>query len=413
VNPRRILFVDDDVNILDGLRNLLRSQRRVWEMTFVESGADALAELGKAPFDVIVTDMRMPGMDGGTLLRHVKDAHPTIARIVLSGHAEQDCVMRSLAVAHQFLSKPCDGDVLQAVIERTCNLQALLQDEATRKAVGQVDKLPSTARTYWALTDAVRKPDVGTAVLAGIVEEDPAMPAKVLQLVNSAYFGLSHRVTSIQQAVLFLGVELLKGLVLTAQVFGILEKTPIPGFSLDHLQEHSLLTARVARRLVSDRDTAEDAFTAAVIHDVGQIVLAQGLPGPFTRVAETIRASGRPRQDVEREVLGVSHAEVGAYLLGVWGLPFSIIEAVAYHHTPGHVTVGARDLLAAVHTADAVVDEATDGRRNDAVPRGLDVDFLQTIGWTVDVPRWRDLAADTCASARTPAAMSRAATAHP
>jgi HD-like signal output (HDOD) protein len=232
----------------------------------------------------------------------------------------------------------------------------------------------------------------------------------VLQLVNSAYFGLSHRVTSIQQAVLYLGVELLKGLVLTAQVFGLFEQAPVPGFSLDHLQEHSLLTARVARRLARDRDTAEEAFTAAIVHDVGQIVLAQGFPLRFANVIQAVGESGRPRPDVERDEFGVSHGEVGAYLLGVWGLPFSIIEAVAYHHSPGRVTVGARDLLAAVHVADCVVDEATEARSGDPAPRGLDVDFLQGIGWTVDLPRWRDLAADTCGALNTPAAVPRAAT---
>jgi HD-like signal output (HDOD) protein len=390
---RRILFVDDEVSVLDGLQNILRKQRHVWDMAFAQGGAAALAELEKAPHDVIVSDMKMPGMDGPALLQTVKDLYPGAARIVLSGQAERDAVLRALPVAHQFLSKPCDIEVLRAVIERTCNLQTLLQDDAIRRVVGKLDTLPSVAASYWALTRALQQQEIGLAQVAAIVEQDPAMTAKVLQLVNSAYFGLAHRITSIQQAVTYLGVELLKGLLLTARVFALMDVSRVPGFSLERLQQHSLLTARVARRLVPNPGDRDEAFTAAILHDVGQVILALGVPDRFADALRVARETGRPLDEVEREILAVSHSEVGAYLLGVWGLPFPILEAIAYHHQPHRVTAGSRDVLAAVHVADVLIEASPGAGGEDASAERLDMAFLESAGWAPDLPRWREIVA--------------------
>jgi putative nucleotidyltransferase with HDIG domain len=393
----RILFVDDEASILDGLQNLLHKQRHVWDMVFSQGGEAALAELQKAPFDVIVSDMRMPGMDGATLLTAVREAYPDVARIVLSGQAEREALVRALPVAHQFLSKPCDGDVLRVVIERACRLQKLLRDESIRKAVGKLDALPSAAHIYRELTEALSNPNVGLADVAAIVERDPAMSAKVLQLVNSAYFGLSKRVTSIAQAMVFLGSDTMKGLVLTSQVFSMLETQPLPGLSIDDLQQHSLMTARLAKRLVSSQRVAEDAFTAALLHDIGQIALAIGVRDRYAEILRDARTRQRPLQEVEYERLGVSHAEVGAYLLGVWGLPFSVIEAVAYHHRPSAVEAGDREVIAAVHVADTIV-EAGDSTEPGATT-GLDVAFLDASGWAAAVPKAREWTATARATA--------------
>ena len=118
----RILFVDDQQQVLDSLRDALRPQRHEWEMLFATSGADALAELERAPCDVVVSDMRMPGMDGAALLGHVEHSHPAAIRIVLSGSTEREVVMRAAAVAHRLLAKPCDVEELVRVVTRSCAL---------------------------------------------------------------------------------------------------------------------------------------------------------------------------------------------------------------------------------------------------------------------------------------------------
>jgi HD-like signal output (HDOD) protein len=397
LDMKRILFVDDDQNVLDGVQNLLRRQRREWDMAFVLTAGAALREMETATFDVVITDMRMPVMDGAAFLEVVKEKHPSVARIVLSGQARREAVMRAVPVAHQYISKPCDADHLRTVIDRVCNLQSLLRDEKIRQVIGRVDRLPSLPRSYSELTQALARPDVGLAQLVAIVETDPAMSAKVLQLVNSAYFGLAQRTSSIFDAIRYLGVDLLKGLALTSNVFAAIEAKTIRGFSFSKLQQHSLLTARLAQRLIVDQKRREEAFTAGVVHEIGQIVLMLGFPDGIKAVQnEAMKEPHRPLHEIEQAVLGVTHAQVGAYLLGVWGLPFSIIESTAYCYTPGAVTSGDRELLAAVHVADALVTKACapcafNSAAADA--DGIDLEFLEAAGYADLLSEWRAIAA--------------------
>ncbi|MEO8482061.1 MAG: HDOD domain-containing protein, partial [Acidobacteriota bacterium] len=168
------------------------------------------------------------------------------------------------------------------------------------------------------------------------------------------------------------------------------ERRQLPGLSVDLLQEHSLMTARLAKRLVVNQRVADDAFTAGLLHDIGQIVLSVSMPDRYAEVLRTSRQ--RPLHEAEQEQLGVSHAEVGAYLLGVWGLPFSVVEAVAYHHRPSAVEAGDREVLAAVHVADTLV-EAGDAAGSPTV--GVDLAFLEASGWASALPKAREWSAAT------------------
>jgi HD-like signal output (HDOD) protein len=383
--------VDDEVAVLDALQNLLRKERKRWDMAFAVGAQEALRELERAPVDVIVSDMRMPGMDGAELLARVRDDYPRTARLVLSGHAEREAVLRVLPVAHQYLSKPCDVDLLRAAIERTCELQSLLSNDTIRQLVGRLEKLPSVPTTYFALNKVTANPGATTEDIARIVEADPAMSVKVLQLVNSAYFGLARRIASISEAVSYLGVELLKGLALSAQIFSVAERGPRQ-FSIEQLQEESLKAARLARRFFTDRERAEEAFTAAIVHDIGTLVIALGLPKEYELIADLVVATGRPRHEIEKEQIGAHHGEIGGYLLGVWGLPFSIVETAALHHTPSLASEGTTDILGAVHIADTLLKAS----RNNSIAHperfGLDLAFVAREGLTSELPNLIKLA---------------------
>lgn len=379
----RILFVDDEEPVLDGLRDYLRKDRQRWEMVFAVGGVAALAEFARQPFDVVVSDMRMPGMDGAELLGRIKADYPGAARLVLSGHAEREAILRALPVAHQFLSKPCEPHLLRQAIERTSGLAGLLAGDRIRAIAGRMDRLPSVSATFLELQRAVSEPAVAIDRIAEVVQGDPAMSAKVLQLCNSAYFGSARQVNTIKAAVQYLGIELLKGLALSTQVFGAVEAQPVAGLALARLQMHSVLTARAAQLFLSCTPLGEEAFTAGLMHDVGKIVLALGMPEEYAAIVAEAGRGGRPEHEVEREALGVTHAEAGAYLLGVWGLPFSIIESTAFHHRPGEVSDGPSDVLAAVHAADALLHDGGT----------LDLAFLERAGRTKDLPEWRAIAA--------------------
>jgi HD-like signal output (HDOD) protein len=196
----------------------------------------------------------------------------------------------------------------------------------------------------------------------------------------------------VHQAVSRLGVELLKALALSVHAFGTLKAPPVKGFSLEQLQQHSLLTARVGKCFVPDIKRAGEVFSAALMHDVGKLVLAVGAPELFAEVVNQHVQTRRPYYLLERELLGVTHAEVGAYLLGYWGLPLPLVEAIAFHHTPSMVAEGAADTLAAVHVADALVDNpvVNDDPGRDGL---LDLAFIERAGLAGKLAEWRAQAA--------------------
>ena len=390
VERKRILFVDDERNILQGLQDLLRKQRKEWDMAFALGSQAALDQLAQAPFDVIVSDMRMPGMDGAELLARVKEQYPSVARIVLSGHADRDAIVRALPVAHQYLSKPCSAETLRSTIERVWGLHALLADPTIRELVGKMDKIPSPPAIYWELTRAASNPEIGLADLGKIVEKDPAMSAKVLQLVNSSYFGIAQTVASVPKAVTYLGLELLKVLAISAHVFGAVTMAPIEGFSLEEMQNDSLLVAQLARRFLHNSKKADEVFSAAIVHDVGRIVLALGIPERYAQIVHSATETGRAVHLAEADELGVTHAEVGAYLLGIWGLPLDVVETAAFHHTPSQLCEGSLQMLAASHAADALVEAA----RHAPAEECLDVAFLERAGAIGELPSWRSIAGE-------------------
>jgi CheY-like chemotaxis protein len=198
---KRVLFVDDDTALLDGLRARLHALRSQWEMVFVENGPRAVAELEQRPVDVIVADVRMPTMDGVELLEIVRDRWPHTIRIVLSGCAEEGQSGRLLSVVHQYISKPCKVDQLESAIGRCMQLRDVLNQPPLQALVGRTAHLPAMPRTCTSLRTAMADPDVSAREVARIIHEDSAVAAKVLQLVNSAFFRLARRITSIEQAV--------------------------------------------------------------------------------------------------------------------------------------------------------------------------------------------------------------------
>lgn len=385
----RVLFVDDEPRILDGLRDLLRKQRHRWTMEFALGGEAALAALDRAPFDVVVTDMRMPRVDGARVLAHAQERHPQALRIVLSGQTEVDAALRAAHVAHQFLAKPCDVATLTGAIERASRLHGLIEDPRVRAVVGRLDRLPAAPRLYAALTARMQEADASAVDIARLLEQDMAMSLKLLKLVNSAFFGVVRPITTTREAVAWLGFESIKNLVLTVEVFRSAPGVDVPGFSVEGLQRHALEVAGVARKLLRDPRHAAEAFTAGLLHDIGALVWAMACPNELERVLAAASADPGARHTVEESVTGVSHAEVGVYLLGIWGLPCPIVEAVAHHHHPERVARQEFDVSAAVHVADRLMHEAARPTENPLTERDL-----QALGAQASIETWRGLAAD-------------------
>ncbi|MBU2453622.1 MAG: HDOD domain-containing protein, partial [Proteobacteria bacterium] len=218
---RRILFVDDELNILKGLQRSLRPLRQYWDMEFSEGAVNALELLEKQSFDVIVSDMRMPQMDGATLLKIVQEKYPTMVRIVLSGYSDQEMTMKSVKSAHQYLSKPCDKKVLITAITRACSLQDLLNKKPLQHLLGGIESMPSIPALYAQIMEELRSAEASTASVGKIIAKDMGMTAKVLQLVNSSFFGIPRHISNVTEAVVMLGMDVVKSLVLGIEVFSM------------------------------------------------------------------------------------------------------------------------------------------------------------------------------------------------
>jgi len=388
---KRVLFVDEDTTTVASLRHAFQHQQEPLETVFVRSGEQALAELGRQPFDAIVSDLCMPQMDGAQLLAAVRERHPEVIRLCMGADDDDEIFLRAVPVTHQFLHKPCNPETVREVIERACSLAAILHNPALRQLVGRLDALPATPHTFQQLSAAIASPTAHTNDISQIVSNDRALCVKTLQIVNSALFHRSVPITSIPAAVTYVGLEMLKSLALSACVFTAIEGSPNSHRLLCDLQERSLRKARFAHNLLDGEHGADEAFTAALLLDVGQAVLALGSPERFAAMIAEARERALPWQDVEAQFFGAAHPEVGACLLGLWGLPLELIEAVAHHHRPSIIAHPQIRVLAAIHVADAAVDATTAGSTLRLSGR-LDASFIgraeiarQLRDWHIDV----------------------------
>jgi len=352
---KRVLFVDDEAAILDGLRARLHRATE-WEMVFALGADKALQELERHPFDVVVTDVRMPHMDGRELLQAVSSRWPETVRMVLSGYSEQQQAMNLVPFAHQFVTKPCESQQLRNRIERALQLHDFLRKPELRAAVGRVRSLPAMPRTYALLKTAMANEGSCVADIAKIVAADTVIAAKVLQMVNSAFFRLARRITNIEQAVGYLGFATVRNLVLSVEVFSQWSNAPSLVIELEKLQLHVQRVTTAAAALTAGTPIVDDTLLAALLHDIGYWVLIQEFPREFQLARQMSAAEGIALRVAETKIIGASHSEIGAYLLGLWGLPYSVVEAVAHHSEPQRVQHEEFDALTGLAMAHSLVD---------------------------------------------------------
>ena len=396
---RHLLFVDDEPMVLKGLQRSLRSMRHEWEILYAEGGEAALAMLASHPVDVVISDMRMPGMDGAQLLEAVKVRFPQVVRIILSGQLDRDMTLQSVKVAHQLLAKPCDVAVLREALQKTAALNQLLTDEAIRRVVACIDTLPSMPASCVAIMEELQAEDASIRKVAGLIASDLGMTAKILQMVNSAFFGLYRQVTDVQDAVMLLGLDAIKALVLSVNVFAAFDTRRIPFFDLDGLWQHSLAVAGCAQKIMTtvarDREQAAAAFLAGMLHDIGKLILAVNFSDAYRALLKGVPEASRERLAKEREMIGTTHAEIGAYLMGLWGMEPSILVAIAFHHTPLESRETAVGPLTAVHLANGFGHCLRQSREGgNGAADDFDAAYIAALGATGKVERWRQICLD-------------------
>jgi putative nucleotidyltransferase with HDIG domain len=346
--------------------------------------------MAERPTDVLITDMRMPGMDGDELLAAVRDRYPHTVRMVLTGQCGKGAVIRLIPLAHRILTKPFDADRLRNILTRTRSLRNLLSNPALIAVIGHLGGLPAVSAVHARVLAELDDPDVSLSDVAEIVAEDVGLVTKLMHMANSALFGLRQPVTSPMKAVQVLGVEMTRATVLATRVLDRYDPRKLLPYSIENLWPHSIRTAKVAG-MISQREgggeRSSDAALAGLLHDVGRLILADRRADDYREVLRLTTTEGLSVVHAEFRVFGATHAEVGAYLLGLWGLPESVVEAVAWHHSPSHCPAAAFTSLTAVHVAEAVL-----GAEECAA---LDRDYLDRIKVGDRIETWTTLAAET------------------
>ncbi len=388
---KRLLFVDDEPMVLDGLRRALWSMRNEWEMRFVTSGAAALEALGRESFDAIITDMQMPSMDGAQLLEMVKESHGDLVRIVLSGQSKKETILRSISPAHQFLSKPCNVQELKTRLSQAFTRRDLLRDGPLASIVAQMRSIPSVPTLYNDLTAALRSENATLGQIEEIISKDVGMAAKILQLANSAFIAAHGRVSSLHESVSLIGAETIRSLALTIHVFSQFDRNAATATYLPVLRDHSVAVASLAHRIAvaktGTKSVAEESFTAGLLHDVGKIVLLAEMPNEYQMVLETLEVHPQPFRNLEIDSAGSPHEQNGAYLMSVWGLPGPIVQAVEFHHTPPVSGQNQFTALTAVHCADAIAsaNDPSAMNRDGELNQG----YVEALGLAEELPDWR------------------------
>ena len=372
---------------------MLRSMRKEFDLQFAESGKEALELMETTEFDVVVSDMRMPGMDGAQLLTEIQGRYPYSIRIMLTGQANEESIMQTVGVVHQFLAKPCEPDHLKAVLLRASSLHELISHASLKKIVSRLGTLPSVPEVYEKLRKAMTDPEVSVADVAAIIEEDMAMSAKVLQLVNSAFFGLFQKVESPARAVNLLGLETVKNLVLGVGAFSEINASSNI-FSVKKLWSHSMAVGTLAKKIAlnesDDKELIDNSFIAGLLHDIGKLVLLAQLLEKYEQAVLLAGEQEIQLRMAEKEIFDTVHGDIGAYLMGLWGMPGPVVEAIGFHHRIDNYPDSGFSPAIAVHVANVFYHE---NRPSEIIgaPHIMDTVHLQNMGLGDKIDQWREL----------------------
>lgn len=368
-------------------KQMTRPLRNEWNICFASSGQEAFLRLGKEKFDVLVADIRMRCMDGPMLLREASRHYPEMIRILLSEQCDLEIFMDSDCSAHQFLARPCNGDTLRETIERATSLRALLENELLRSVMMRMNTLPTPPTLYMRIREELRRSDFSMQRIGEMINEDIGMTAKLLQLVNSPFFGFTRTIESPAQATALLGINTVQYLLIHAQAFSV--QDPSLEQKMEGISSHCMLVASLARNIAKMEGMSQaccsEAYIAGMMHDLGRLIMEVNLTGSWQLIMDEIKRTNLPCWQVEQQQIGVTHAEIGAYLLGLWGLPAPVVEVIAHHHTPSKYNKVDFFALTAVHAADFLVNEQQRIEEN----LSLDDSYLEKLGLSDHLPGWR------------------------
>ena len=350
-----VLFVDDEESMCEMYRDFSHVLQEHYEVVTAQSGEEGVNLLQSRNFDVVVTDLTMPDMDGLRFLAHVVNKQPDCARIIISGYADRIKVARCLFIGHRYFNKPFDAGGLAQLLIRLASFRELVANQKVRRIIGGLGSLPGPPETFLKIEKALESPHASVQDVAEVVEQDVVVTAKLLQIVNSAQFGIRHKVLSIAEAVQLVGIESVRGLVLGLQAFAGYKEHPGKKGPPAALWDHSLRTALAARRIARAQKfpmrTSDRAFLAGLLHDVGRIVIDANAPEERAEVNDFAERFGISIAESEQRRFGANHAQIGAYLLALWGIDDEVVRIIQHQETLATFDGEDPAAIAALHVA--------------------------------------------------------------
>jgi putative nucleotidyltransferase with HDIG domain len=389
----RVLFVAGDALWFGQLQQDLACLQPDWVCLHAADSVEAVKILTATALEALVVDGQTP--NARPLIEAVREQRPEILCLIRCEMSDPKAVDLWKGLGIPLMASHADATTLAASLLRRVHLREWMAEPAIKALLPKIRKLPATPKLYTQVTAELRDPNGSLEVIAALIGQDPVMSAKLLQLVNSAFFASSREVTNLLEAVIILGTDRIRTLILLAGIFSQYAGNQGVASSVQRLLGHSIQVGVFARAIALSEaksgPMAEAAFTAGVLHDVGKLILAGNLPEMFIRVQALMEKGKLSERAAERQVYGVNHAKVGACLLAGWGLPLPILEAIAFHHEPERSADKTFSLLAAVHAANifAHQTESPPPAAAAEAPPGLHLGYLAQIGLGDRVERWR------------------------
>jgi HD-like signal output (HDOD) protein len=358
-NTGKVLFVDDEINILKSIkRGFLHAP---FEVFTAESAEDGLRILEEKNIDIVVTDYRMPDIDGFQFLKIVKERFPEMNRVILSGFIEKSVAVESLTrgLASTYILKPWLNEDVEEKINHILGMRKVLKSKKLLNVINQIDNLPNLSNIYQEFMDAVND-EKSMDTIAKIIQKDPSISTKVLQVANSAFYGVKH-CTSIKQAAITLGLDTLQDILLTISIINTMKWNTDQVTNLQEIFLHAfIMNTHLPQlyRIAPEAHYYKNFPSVGLTYDVGKIILLQYFPDRYASVREHMENhpdQGFYESEKELGFQEVSHQEIGAFFLDYWNLPEIFVETALYHHIPGHSSTQYRDIIDLVHYINTLI----------------------------------------------------------
>lgn len=326
---KRILCVDDEVEILRSLKRAFILSD--YEIFVASSAEEAFIIMRDNEIDMIISDMRMPIVDGYKFLSQVKMLYPDIIRIMLSGYSDEKLIIKAVQenIVKSYIFKPWENKLLLGTVEKIFKLQDDMKDKNIDKIVGKFHDIPTISRSYKSIKESIEE-DLDFDIIAELIERDSAITAKILRIANSAFYGIN--TADIKKAITYLGMNNIRDIVMSTSIFESFERDYKAKEIYKKIWKHSFLTNKIMGyiyREVMKKAPSEIYMTAGLMHNIGVIPFLQKFEKEMMSIFED-EYREKKLISLEEEKMGVNHRELGAYLLQWWGFPYPVVEATMY-----------------------------------------------------------------------------------